>query len=339
MKTLRWRAALGAVALGCLTLTLGACTGDAEETPTAAGTVEATATADPSSTPEPAEATDDASPGVADLPDPCTLASADELQAATGLAWDEGVIEEELSDEDSLACLWSARHPFLAVAVSPGTGTVDTYRDQWKGRLVETDEVVGATRAWLSPAGHTLHMVVNDVYVELEYSWYPEEDPSATVLAIAHVVAGNILGDDAFAASGLPDPCALVSEEELLAATGYEFTEEGLDSDSSNLTRGGCGWTAAEVPTMLFLTVSRGDATADRAYWEDLYIDTADATVAGATDAWTRWEGTFIGMEVGDLYVTIEYDWHPDNFVPARTIADLAEAVAGNLAEATAGDA
>jgi len=141
--------------------------------------------------------------------------------------------------------------------------------------------------------------------------------------------AAATAGGHAEAALTAPDPCGLISPDELRAATGFAFSDgeaaAGLPDE-----RRGCTWFTADVPAQLDVMLSAIDSAAEREYWSGINVDTVDADVAGATDAWTMWDGTYLGMQVDDVYVEVVYNWQPEGFVPPP-ITDVGVVVVGHM--------
>ncbi|WP_062299596.1 DUF3558 domain-containing protein [Demequina maris] len=138
---------------------------------------------------------------------------------------------------------------------------------------------------------------------------------------------------DAAAATGLPDPCDLLSAADLEAASGVGFGGGVLAEDIATETQASCVWNAIDgpLPIVQVLVVAGADlAASQRESTEEWMGASADVDVAGATDAYAVGEGTILGMQVDDVFVEVSYMSGDEGDLTAIT-ADIAEVVAGNL--------
>lgn len=152
---------------------------------------------------------------------------------------------------------------------------------------------------------------------------------SAAALAIAAVLATTSCSGG----NGIPDPCGLLTEEQIEAATGIGFDGGTFDEDLSTDTQSLCVWHSDDDPgTFVQVLVSEGAAQVQSQRAEAVeYLGTSqDETVAGARDAYSLESGAILGMAVDDYFVQVSAITR-FAFTPAEVTGALAPEVAAAL--------
>ncbi|WP_062517850.1 hypothetical protein [Demequina gelatinilytica] len=186
-----------ALVVGACALGLAGCTGDGDAPPIVDEVASGTEGADTTgvSTDDPSgEATDAATGGDAEV---CALVDAADLEEITGLAFDEGIFDAELSSDLQHVCNWTHTGDTLAIVqvlVLPGVGDAVSQRDsaeEWLGETADVD-VAGATDAYSVAAGSIVGMRVGDDFLQVSYMSADPSDVTATTVAIAEVAVANL---------------------------------------------------------------------------------------------------------------------------------------------------
>ncbi len=110
----------------------------------------------------------------ADLPDPCTLLTAAEITAATGVPFDEGKPDAKLSTPERQICNWMATgSPTVMTQVLVTALTPDGWDQAKTGTAqvnpVHDETIAGADRAFATNEGSILAMDVHGRFVQLAY--------------------------------------------------------------------------------------------------------------------------------------------------------------------------
>jgi hypothetical protein len=110
----------------------------------------------------------------ADLPDPCTLLTAAEITAATGVPFDEGKPDAKLSTPERQICNWMATgSPTVMTQVLVTALTPDGWDQAKTGTAqvnpVHDETIPGADRAFATNEGSILAMDVHGRFVQLAY--------------------------------------------------------------------------------------------------------------------------------------------------------------------------
>jgi hypothetical protein len=127
---------------------------------------------------------------------------------------------------------------------------------------------------------------------------------------------------------GLPDPCTLLTEAELSAATGDTYGPGVPAPGLSNETISACEWSGPDIDTVQVLVSSMDSFEQSREVNVDTYGGVEDVDIAGADRAYAVAGGFLIAMTVGDLYVQVSLIADGD---PAKATRELAGKVAGRL--------
>lgn len=182
MTIARFRLVLGCL-LGALAVT-SACGGDDS--------------ADTDGDVTPADPAPDADGG--DLPDPCTLLTASEIDAATGLDFgpgDDG--DPALRPPGGATCVWTNADPYAVVVVTVGPGSVYESAQTAGFESGAPDEFVdldidGADDARISGLGDILAMRVGDLYVQVANGLVLDESDQYAPMtaALARAAAANL---------------------------------------------------------------------------------------------------------------------------------------------------
>ncbi len=133
-------------------------------------------------------------------------------------------------------------------------------------------------------------------------------------------------------ADGLPDPCALLTPDDLESVVGTAFGDGAVNADLSTDFQSICEWSAADE-SFLFVQVLVTDGSASvatqRQSAQEFLGETSDVSVAGATEAYTVANGSILGMAVGGRFVQVSLLSSSIDDLTADTVA-LAQIVAGN---------
>ena len=171
---------LTAAALAAV-LAVSACGGDEPPTP------EPDAASSPSggSTPEPAD--------VATVPDACTLLAADEIEAVTGTAYDDGVIDEAMTSESQAVCQYDPADgglSFVLVVVNETGAQFALQRESAdEGLPTPTEDVQGlGDEAYWSADTGTVATHVGPVFVQVSLL----TGVRTTVVELARAVLSNL---------------------------------------------------------------------------------------------------------------------------------------------------
>ncbi len=127
--------------------------------------------------------------------------------------------------------------------------------------------------------------------------------------------------------SSLPDPCGLLTVDELRQATGVDFPEGVRNEALSNESQVICDWVSEGPLSTAQVLVNDNGASFDeqRASVEDAFGEPAvDVDLADA--AYRTTEGSLVAMKVGALFVQVSYIPNgPGN------VADATVALAGDV--------
>ncbi|WP_084829997.1 DUF3558 family protein [Demequina rhizosphaerae] len=160
-----------------------------------AGCADGGGTAEPASSAPSAVAEATAPAGT--LPDPCELLSAADIEAASGVAFGEGMLVEDVAAEDRASCVWNAVDsplPIVQVLVVAGADLAASQREsaeEWMGESADVD-VAGATDAYEVGQGTILGMQVGDLFVEVSFMSADEGDLTDTTVAIAELAIASM---------------------------------------------------------------------------------------------------------------------------------------------------
>ncbi|SEJ67811.1 hypothetical protein [Demequina mangrovi] len=161
---------------------------------TAAATEEPQAGTDDEDASDPTEETEAAGGGDADV---CALLGDADLEDVTGLAFDQGVFDTDLSSDLQYVCNWTHSGDTLAIVqvlVLPGVGDVVSQRDsaeEWMG-ATEDVEVAGATDAYSVASGSIIGMRAGDDFVQVSYMSADADDVTDMTVELAEIVVGNL---------------------------------------------------------------------------------------------------------------------------------------------------
>ena len=136
------------------------------------------------------------------------------------------------------------------------------------------------------------------------------------------------------AASNLPDPCSLLTVDQISAAVGATVQPGKLDAKVSQGDQLACVWTPGPdtpYPFVQVLITSHGDQLASqRQDAQDSLGDVADVAIPGVTGAYSFAAGSTIGMAIKGYFVQVAYNdtGVSDYSTPAKELAtDVAAAL------------
>lgn len=159
-----------------LTVLFAACGRESGESPdTTAALAVATTDDDGAATTSrepPEETTTAPSQSRGDMLDPCALLTVEEIMTVTGVSFDEGVFNEELSSESQVICDWIASEEFAFVQVlfhdfDSFEGNRDSAAD-FTGEATDV-EIPGVSAAFATGEGSIIGMQVDDGYLQVSY--------------------------------------------------------------------------------------------------------------------------------------------------------------------------
>jgi hypothetical protein len=129
------------------------------------------------------------------LPDPCSLLTGAEVDAATGLDFGEGAINAMVSQEFLKACDWVGPGGVqtVQVLVTNVDGSYDGNKTSAAGVYGSADDVTvaGATRAYAVKGGFLIGMDMDDVFLQVSYITTSPKVAAAT-LDLAGKAAGRM---------------------------------------------------------------------------------------------------------------------------------------------------
>jgi hypothetical protein len=127
-------------------------------------------------------------------PDPCSLLTTDEIDAATGLTFGDGAVNETVTQENQTACDWLAVSGLGIVQVLVLTVDVyDSSRDSASEIVGVVDvSVPGASRAYATDDGSIVGMDMGGTYLQVSFLSSDQPDVSAATLQLAAAAAGRL---------------------------------------------------------------------------------------------------------------------------------------------------
>lgn len=131
-----------------------------------------------------------------DAPDPCSLLTADDIESATGLQFDEGVFNHDLSSDSQLICDWigSAEFATVQTLIVP----MDVYDSQKASAsevftLVDVD-IDGAGDAYATEEGSLIGMRAGGRFLQVSYIPPGPGEVLDVTAALATTAVANLEG-------------------------------------------------------------------------------------------------------------------------------------------------
>jgi Protein of unknown function (DUF3558) len=112
------------------------------------------------------------------------------------------------------------------------------------------------------------------------------------------------------AGTDIPDPCALLTTDDLEAATGLTFDEGVFNQSLSSEYQSICDWTASGTDfatAQVLLAPDAGGAFETAKSGASSVFTLVDITIPGASDAYATEEGSISGMEVPGYFLQVSY--------------------------------
>jgi len=130
------------------------------------------------------------------------------------------------------------------------------------------------------------------------------DTPGTTAMPASSVAAGSV-------DSNLPDPCTMLTNRQIKAATGVDLQAGKENAQLSNANQRVCDWLPASG-TSPYVEVLVTGATADtvasqRASAESAMGAATDVSVIGGENAYTVANGSILGMGVADYFIQLTY--------------------------------
>ncbi len=128
--------------------------------------------------------------------DPCSLLTVGDLQAATGIDFGEGTINDTMTNDASAVCDWTSSGDEFATAqvivVQGGAENLDSQRDSANEVSATSDvEVTGADSAYRTEEGSIVGMAIGDDFVQVSYIPSGPGDVGDATLQLAETAAAN----------------------------------------------------------------------------------------------------------------------------------------------------
>jgi hypothetical protein len=128
-----------------------------------------------------------------DLPDPCSLLTKAEVDAATGGSFAEGAINTLVSQDHLQACDWQSSGIATVQALVTSVDAFDTSRQVAVDTYGSADDVSipGAKRAYVVKGGFLIGMDMGEVFLQVSYI-ATGSNVAAAVLDLAGKAAGRM---------------------------------------------------------------------------------------------------------------------------------------------------
>lgn len=130
-------------------------------------------------------------------------------------------------------------------------------------------------------------------------------------------------------ASGIPDPCVLLTPADIESITGFPVTGGVADPERQSERSALCEWTQTDDLGTVTIALAPG-APVPYEEEETPLGETVAIEIPGATDAFSVSDGLSVGMSVDGTYVAVAFSGALDGERADVTIA-LATLVAGRL--------
>lgn len=136
-------------------------------------------------------------PGAGDIPDPCSLLSAADIEAVSSIAFQEGVFNEEQSADFQSICDYQpvdGAFPIVQVLVSPGESQISTQRasaESWLGATVDV-AVAGANDAYTVAGGSLVGMAAEGYYIQVAFMTSDVAEVTEITVDLAEVVVAAL---------------------------------------------------------------------------------------------------------------------------------------------------
>lgn len=103
--------------------------------------------------------------------DPCSLLTTSDIEAATGLAFDDGTFNEQLSSDSQVICDWIASEEFATVQTLIVPDDVfDSQRESAAEAFDVSDvSIAGADTAYATTEGSLIGMSVDGMFLQVAY--------------------------------------------------------------------------------------------------------------------------------------------------------------------------
>ncbi|MBN2177265.1 MAG: hypothetical protein JW722_06370 [Demequinaceae bacterium] len=142
-------------------------------------------------------APDGPGPAAGPIPDPCALLDSTQIETITGVSFQEGVFNTDLSTDFQSICDWhpmDGAFPLVQVLVSPGASTVAAQRESAESIMGATVDVsvTGGDNAYTVAGGSILGMTVDDYFVQVAFMTSDLYDVSTMTGNLAEVVAATL---------------------------------------------------------------------------------------------------------------------------------------------------
>ena len=132
------------------------------------------------------------------------------------------------------------------------------------------------------------------------------------------------------AASGIPDPCALLTPADIESITGFPVTEGVADPERQSEYSALCEWTQVDDIGTVTIALAPGAPVPYEEGEETALGKTVAIEIPGASEAFSVSDGLSVGMSVDGTYVSVAFSGALDGERGDVTIA-LATLVADRL--------
>ena len=134
----------------------------------------------------------------ANLPDPCSLLTADQVSAAVGATVQPGTIDTKVSQDGQKACEWTpggdSPYPFVQVLITAFGDQLDSQRQSAQDAMGDVADVAipGADGAYSFAAGSTIGMAIKGYFVQVAYNDAGVSDYATPAKELATEVAAAL---------------------------------------------------------------------------------------------------------------------------------------------------
>jgi hypothetical protein len=128
----------------------------------------------------------------------------------------------------------------------------------------------------------------------------------------------------------LPDPCSLLTLDDVLTATGVSFGEGVLNEELSGESQVVCDWIGTEEFAFVQVLIVGFNAFDSNRVSAEEIMGVTDVEIPGASAAYATTEGSVIGMSMGSRYLQVSYIPSGPGIVLEQT-TQLATIAAANL--------
>jgi hypothetical protein len=128
----------------------------------------------------------------------------------------------------------------------------------------------------------------------------------------------------------LPDPCSLLTLDDVMTATGVTFDEGMFNEEFSGESQVVCDWIGTEEFAFVQVLIAGFNAFDSNRASAEVIIGVTDVEIPGVSAAYATTEGSVIGMSMDSRYLQVSYIPSGPGTVLEQT-TQLATIAAANL--------